>query len=157
MARFLFEVGFRWAMLNANAVGNRASFEVLGTVAVAFSPVRKLLIQLSASLSLLLDIAIKRILADKDIEFQLQAATDVFRRGMGGKLLPDEVLNVWLQPVKSIFWQGFMTPFPCQRIRSPAGVNAVKSGVGINGRMPALRATVQVDIDGSLCERCNLL
>ncbi|NJD86211.1 hypothetical protein EWM60_17935 [Candidatus Erwinia dacicola] len=63
-------------MLNANAVWNRASFEVLGTVAVAFSPVRKLLIQLSASLSLLLDIAIKRILADKDIEFQLQAATD---------------------------------------------------------------------------------
>ncbi|NJD85112.1 hypothetical protein EWM60_05180, partial [Candidatus Erwinia dacicola] len=96
---FLFEVGFRWAMLNANAVGNRASFEVLGTVAVAFSPVRKLLIQLSASLSLLLDIAIKRILADKDIEFQLQAATDDFRRGMGGKLLPDEVLNVWLQLV----------------------------------------------------------
>ncbi|NJD86000.1 hypothetical protein EWM60_15310 [Candidatus Erwinia dacicola] len=96
-----------------------------------------MLIQLSASLSLLLDIAIKRILADKDIEFQLQAATDVFRRGMGGKLLPDEVLNVWLQPVKSIFWQGFMTPFPCQRIRSPAGVNAVKSGVGIASEFPA--------------------
>ncbi|NJD85331.1 hypothetical protein EWM60_07770 [Candidatus Erwinia dacicola] len=115
------------------------------------------MIQLSASLSLLLDIAIKRILADKDIEFQLQAATDDFRRGMGGKLLPDEVLNVWLQPVKSIFWQGFMTPFPCQSGRPSTAVDTVESGVGINGRMPALRATVQVDIDGSLCERCNLL
>ncbi|XYX40231.1 hypothetical protein WKI72_22175 [Candidatus Erwinia dacicola] len=56
-------------MFNANTVGNKTAFEVLGTVAVAFSPVRKLLIQFSASLSLQLDIAIERILADRDTEF----------------------------------------------------------------------------------------
>ncbi|XYX40027.1 hypothetical protein WKI72_19965 [Candidatus Erwinia dacicola] len=37
-------------MFNANTVGNKTAFEVLGTVAVALSPVRKLLIQFSASL-----------------------------------------------------------------------------------------------------------
>ena len=45
-------------MFNANTVGNRTVFEVLGTVAVGLSPVRKLLIQFSASLSLQLDIAV---------------------------------------------------------------------------------------------------
>ncbi|WP_222704075.1 hypothetical protein, partial [Candidatus Erwinia dacicola] len=54
----------------------------------------KLLIQFSASLSLQLDITIERILADRDTEFQLQASTDDFRRGVDGKLFPDESLNV---------------------------------------------------------------
>ncbi|XYX40096.1 hypothetical protein WKI72_20600 [Candidatus Erwinia dacicola] len=53
-------------MFNANTVGNKTAFEVLGTVAVALFPVRKLLF---ASLSLQLDIAIERILADRDTEF----------------------------------------------------------------------------------------
>jgi hypothetical protein len=79
MARFLFKVGFRLAMPNANTVWNRAAFEVFGIVVVAFSPVRKLLIQLTASMSLLPDIAIEDIVADRDAEFQLQAATDDFR------------------------------------------------------------------------------
>lgn len=137
MARFLFKVGFRRAMLNASTVGNGASFEVFGTVAVAFSPVRKLLIQFSAGLSRLPDIAIKGIFADRDAEFKLLATTDDVRGGVGGKSLPDEVLNVWLQLVKSIVWQGLMKPPPGQSIRSSAAVDAVESGAGIASEFPA--------------------
>ncbi|RAP69578.1 hypothetical protein ACZ87_03634, partial [Candidatus Erwinia dacicola] len=38
MAQFLFEFSFSWAMFNANTVGKKTAFEVLGTVAVALSP-----------------------------------------------------------------------------------------------------------------------
>ncbi len=141
-------------MFNANIVGNKTAFEVLGTVAVALSPVRKLLIQFSASLSLQLDIAIERILADRDTEFQLQASTDDFRRGVDGKLLPDEGLNVWFQLVKSIVWLRLMTPPSCQSDCPSIAVDTVESGVGIASEFPANNGAEQIKLsgDGSLVE-----
>lgn len=79
MARLLFEVGFCGAVLNAYAVGNGASLKVVGIIAIAFATVRELPIQLAARLSLLLDVAIERVLADRDAKRQRQAATDDFR------------------------------------------------------------------------------
>lgn len=79
MARLLFEVSFSRPLLNANTVGNRATRGLVGMIVILFSPMRELLIQVSAGLTLLLDIAIERILADRQAKFQEEAPTDDLR------------------------------------------------------------------------------
>lgn len=67
--RLLFEVCFGRPLLNANAVGNRVTLELAGMIAIPLSPMRLLLIQVSAGLAFMLDIAIERILAGRYAKF----------------------------------------------------------------------------------------
>lgn len=76
MARLLFEVGFCRAMFDANPIGNGATLELVGIIVVPLPLVRELLIQLSASLTFLMDIAIERVLADGNTKLQAQTSTD---------------------------------------------------------------------------------
>lgn len=65
MSGLLFEVHFGRPVLNANAVGNRTTGGLVGLIVIPLTSMRELLIQVSAGLALLLDIAIERVLADR--------------------------------------------------------------------------------------------
>ncbi len=79
MPGFLLEVSNGRPLLNANTVGNRTAFVLIGLIVIPFTPMRELLIQLTAGPALLLDIAIERVLADGQAKFQDQAPTDDLR------------------------------------------------------------------------------